>query len=74
MPGIVNKIIPPRLRRPEKAQIAVSRADHGHRNLRIDNSLTDESGDEVKLKKGAQVEVSVAARPKKATVAVHGNN
>src|SRR5579864_6377492 len=52
MPGTVNKIIPPRLRQPEKAQIAVNRTDHRHRDLRIENSLTDESGDEVKLKKG----------------------
>ena len=62
MPGTVNKIIPPRLRRPEKAQIAVSRADYRHRDLRIENSLTDENGDEVKLKKGAHVEVTVAAK------------
>src|SRR5271168_4124313 len=52
MPGTVDKIIPPRPRRPEKAQIAVDGADHGHRNLRIENSLTDENGDDVKLKKG----------------------
>jgi hypothetical protein len=62
MPGIVNKIIPPRPSRPEKAQIAVDRADRRHRDLRIENSLTDENGDEVKLKKGAHVEVTVAAK------------
>jgi hypothetical protein len=62
MPGTVNKIIPPRPNRPEKAQIAVDRADHRHRDLRIENSLTDENGDEVKLKKGAHVVVTVAAR------------
>jgi hypothetical protein len=62
VPGTVNKIIPPRPSRPEKAQIAVDRADHGHRDLRIENSLTDENGDEVKLKKGAHVEVTVEAK------------
>jgi hypothetical protein len=62
LPGTVNRIIPPRPSRPEKAQIAVDRADHGHRDLRIENSLTDENGDEVKLKKGAHVEVTVAAK------------
>jgi hypothetical protein len=62
MPGTVDKIIPPRLRRPEKAQIAVGGADHGHRDLRIANSLTDENGDEVKLKKGAHLEVTLAAK------------
>jgi hypothetical protein len=62
VPGTVNKIIPLRSRRPEKAQIAVDRADHWHRDLQIENSLTDENGDEVKLKKGAHVEVTVAAK------------
>jgi hypothetical protein len=62
LPGTVNRIIPPRPSRPEKAQIAVDRADHGHRDLRIENSLTNENGDEVKLKKGAHVEVTVAAK------------
>jgi len=62
MPGTVNKIIPQCRSRPEKAQIAVDRADHRHSDLRIENSLTDENGDEVKLKKGAHVEVTVAAK------------
>ena len=62
MPGTVDKIIPRRPSRPEKAQIAIDRADHRHRDLRIENSLTDENGDEVKLKKGAHVEVTVAAK------------
>ncbi len=62
MPGTVNKIISPRLRRPEGAQIAVNRSDPRYRDLRIENSLTDENGDEVKLKKGAHVEVTVAVK------------
>jgi hypothetical protein len=62
MLGTVDKIIPPLRSRPEKAQIAIDRADHGHRDLRIENSLTDENGNEVKLKKGAHVEVTVAAK------------
>jgi hypothetical protein len=66
MPGTVHKIIPsPGPSQPEKAQIAVGGADHGHRDLRIENTLTDEHGDEVRLKKGAHVEVTVAADPKK---------
>jgi len=60
--GTVDKIIPPLPSRPEKAQITIDRADHGHRNLRITNSLIDKNGDEVKLKKGAHVEVTVAAK------------
>jgi hypothetical protein len=62
MPGTVDKIIPsPRPRQPEKAQIAVGGASRRYRNLRIENSLTDRHGDEIKLKKGAHVEVTVEA-------------
>jgi hypothetical protein len=63
IPGTVEKLIPsPRLNQPEKAQIAIE-GDYGYRDLRFENSLTHEHGDEVKLKKGACVEVTVAARP-----------
>jgi len=62
MRGTVDKIILSRSRKqPEKAQIAVERGTRRYRNLRIENTLTDENGDEVKLKKGARVEVTVAA-------------
>ncbi|MGA2096231.1 MAG: hypothetical protein ABSH39_08025 [Candidatus Acidiferrum sp.] len=62
MLGTVARIIPPRPSKPETVQIAIDRADFRHRDLRIENSLTDENGDEVKLKKGAHVEVTVAAK------------
>ena len=63
MPGTVDKIIPSsRPTRPEKAQIAVDGAERRHRDLRIDNALVDEHGDDVKLRKGAHVEVTVAAK------------
>ena len=66
MPGTVAKIIPSsRPGQPEKAQIAVEEADHRYRDLRIENSLTDEHGDDVRLKKGAHVEVTVTAEPKR---------
>ena len=62
MPGTVNKIIPSlRASQPEKAQIAVDGADQRHRDLRFENTLTDEHGDDVRLKKGAHVEVTVTA-------------
>jgi hypothetical protein len=65
MPGTVDKIIPSRRpSQPEKAQIAVDSTDHRHRDLRIENTLTDEHGDDVKLKKGAHVQVTVTAEPK----------
>src|SRR4029077_19209068 len=65
MPGTVKKIIPSRSpSQPEKAQIAIHGADQRHRDLRFENTLTDEHGDDVKLKKGAHVEVTVTADPK----------
>ena len=68
MPGTVDKIIPsPGPSQPEKAQIAVKEADHGYKDLRIENTLNDENGDDVRLKKGAHVEVTVTAEPAAAT-------
>jgi hypothetical protein len=62
MPGTVDKIIPsPGPSQPEKAQIAVDVADQKYRDLRIENALIDEHGDEVRLKKGAHVEVTVTS-------------
>lgn len=68
MPGTVNKLIPsPGPNQPEKAEIAVEGADRGYRDLRIENVLTDEHGDDVKLKKGTHVDVTVAAEPETST-------
>lgn len=65
MRGTVHKIIPsPSPTQPEKAQIVVDGADRGYRDLRIENTLTDENEDDVSLKKGAHVEVTVTAQPK----------
>jgi hypothetical protein len=65
--GTVNKIIASlRTTQPEKAQIAVAAGeDDRYRDLRIENTLADGNGNEVRLKKGAHVEVTVTARPKK---------
>jgi hypothetical protein len=60
LPGTVGKIIPSvGSSKPEKAQIAVDGSDRGYRDLRIENALTDEHGDDVKVKKGAHVEITV---------------
>jgi hypothetical protein len=65
MAGTIDQIIPsPRPSQPEQAQIAIDGAERRHRDLRIDNAFTDEHGDDVKLKKGAHVEVTVTAEPK----------
>jgi hypothetical protein len=62
LPGTVEKIIEsPYPGEPEKAQIAVEGADHLYKEIRIENTLTDENGNEVRLKQGADVEVTVEA-------------
>ena len=47
-----------------KAQIAVDGAAYPYRDFRIENSLTDEHGDDVVLEKGDHVEVTVTSEPK----------
>ena len=62
LPGTVEKIIEsPRPSEPAKAQITIEGADDLYREIRIENTLTDENGEEVALKKGAEVEVTVEA-------------
>jgi hypothetical protein len=68
LPATVQKIIKPlSASEPEKAQIAVEGADHLYRELRIENTLTDENGDKVRLKQGADVEVTIEAEPEATT-------
>lgn len=63
-PGTVEKIIEsPFPQVPEKAEISVEGADHLYREIRIENTLTDEKGKKVKLVKGAQVDITVEADP-----------
>ncbi|HMI50624.1 MAG TPA: hypothetical protein VK525_03870 [Candidatus Saccharimonadales bacterium] len=63
VPGNVEKIIPSGgTSKPEKAQIATDETSGPHRDFRIENTLTDEHGEDVKLRKGARVEVTVTAR------------
>ena len=45
----------------EKAQINIQGAEPLYQEVRIENKLTDEDGNEVKLKEGAKVEVHVEA-------------
>lgn len=68
LPGTVEKVIEsPHPSMPEKAEIAVEGADELYQEIRIDNTLTDEQGDEVRLKKGARVEVTIEAGPEATT-------
>ena len=62
LPGTVEKIIKPLLpSQPEKAQIDIEGADDLYREIRIENTLTDEHGEEVRLKHGAQVDINIEA-------------
>jgi len=73
LPGKVEKIIPgvvPAM--PDKAQIAVEGADDLYKEIRVENTLQDEDGKPVALKKGAEVEVTIeaekhATEPKKSS-------
>jgi predicted DNA-binding antitoxin AbrB/MazE fold protein len=61
-PGTVEKLVKPiDPREPEKAQINVHGAEPLYQEIRIENTLTDQDGNEVKLKEGAEVEVHVEA-------------
>jgi hypothetical protein len=64
LPAIVEKIIKStHPNEPEKAQITVEGADHLYRELRIENTLVDENGDKVRLKPGAEIDVTIQAPP-----------
>ena len=64
LPGTVEQIIrSPLPSEPDKAEIAVEGADDLYKEIRIENTLTDEDGNEVSLKKGAPVEVTIEAEP-----------
>jgi hypothetical protein len=69
LPGTVEKKIrSPDPSEPEKAQIAIEGAEHLYKEIRIENALTDENGNKVRLKQGAEVEITVEAEPEATTV------
>jgi hypothetical protein len=60
LPGTVEKIIKPSdPGQPETAQIGIDGADEMFCEIRIENSLTTENGKQVRLKKGAEVDVTL---------------
>lgn len=65
LPGTVEKIIESEYTtEPEKAEISVEGADHLYKEIRIENTLQDDQGKEVKLKEGAEVQVTIEADAK----------
>ena len=62
LPGKVEKVIEAHgPKEPEKVQISIEDADALYREIRVENSLTDENGNEVRLKEGADVDVKLEA-------------
>jgi hypothetical protein len=69
LPATVEKVIrSPYAGEPDKVQISVDGADDLYRELRIENTLTDENGKTVALKEGAEIEVTIEAHPDATTV------
>jgi hypothetical protein len=65
LPGTVEKIIPAIGDHiPEKAEIKIEGADDLYREVRIENEMVDAEGNAVKLKKGAEVDVTIEADKK----------
>lgn len=60
--GTVQKIIKsPDPREPEQAEIVIRDGEPLYKELRIENTLRNENGEEVGLKPGAPVDVTVEA-------------
>ena len=60
--GKVQKVLKPIVSvEPEKAQISVDEADELYREIRVENALTDENGERVRLEPGAEVDVILEA-------------
>ena len=65
LPGTVEKIILAIGDHiPEKAEIKVEGADDLYREVRIENEIIDAEGNPVKLKKGAEVDLTIEADKK----------
>ena len=63
--GTVRKVIqPPDPRQPEQAEIVIHNAEPLYREVRIENTLRHEDGEEVRLRPGAEVEITVEAERK----------
>ena len=68
MDGKVQKIIKsPDPRIPDKAEIIIEGADELYREIRIENTLTDDWCNQVQLKQGAHVDVSIEAESSETT-------
>ena len=65
LPGTVEKIIPAIGNDiPEKVEIKIEGADDLYREVRIENKVIDAEGNPAKLKKGAEVDITIEADKK----------
>lgn len=68
LPGTVQKIIPSFTDDKDKAEIVVEGAEPLYKEIRVDNVLQDKkTGEEVELKPGAEVDVTIEAEPNATT-------
>jgi predicted DNA-binding antitoxin AbrB/MazE fold protein len=64
LPAVVQKVVKSvSPAEPEKVQIAVHGADDLYREIRVENTLEDATGEKVRLKQGAEVDVIIEAPP-----------
>ena len=62
LPATVEKILQPaNPKNPEMAEIHIEGADPLYREIRVENTLTNEAGEKVELKKGSHVDVTIEA-------------
>ena len=62
MKGTVEKVIKPSVpSEPEKVQIDIEEGEHLYREIRVENVVTDTSGEKARLKPGAEVDIIVEA-------------
>ena len=62
LPGVVEKIVKPiNPKEPEKAQISIQGADDLYKEIRVENTLENAAGEKVRLKPGAEVDVTIEA-------------
>ncbi len=65
LPGTVQKIVKsPNPNQPEQAEIVLPDAEPLYQEIRIENTLKDKQGQEVGLKSGAPVDVTIEADAK----------
>ena len=62
--GMVEKVVKsPLSSEPDQVQIAIEGEDRQYEAILIENTLTDKSGNEVQLRPGAEVKVTINAEP-----------